>query len=102
MYQYNNFPYNGFGMQQQQCIPKVNGIDGAKAYSLGPNSSIALFDGNSDLFFVKVTDSAGFPTIRTFRFEEVSQDQKPIEKDYVSREEMEEYVKQYISKSDSK
>lgn len=50
---------------------KVTGLDGAKAYQVPPNSSVALFDGDSDTFFVKTTDENGFPTLRAFRFEEV-------------------------------
>lgn len=51
----------------------VTGIDGARAYPMPPNSSMALFDAESDLMYVKTTDGAGFPTIRTYRFEEVDQ-----------------------------
>lgn len=44
-------------------------------YQLPPNSSMPLFDGNEDVFYVKTTDGAGFPTIRTFRF--VPVDEQP-------------------------
>ena len=43
---------------------RVTGFDGAKAYQMPPNSSVALFDSNEDIFYVKTTDGAGFPTIR--------------------------------------
>ena len=33
-----------------------------------PNSTAALFDGSSDLMYIKTTDGAGFATIRTFEF----------------------------------
>lgn len=81
---------------QGQTLQRVNGIDGAKAYQLGANSTVALFDSNSDVFYVKSTDMAGFPTIRVFKFEEIKQDLSEIKQDYVSREEMEAYVKQFI------
>lgn len=56
-------PYNG--------LTQVSGIEGAKAYQMPPNSAVALFHNDEDMFFVKTTDGAGFPSIRAFRFEEV-------------------------------
>lgn len=55
-------------------LTRVTGIDGAKAYQMPPNSVVALFDDASDIFYVKSTDGAGFPTIRTFEFYEHKQD----------------------------
>lgn len=89
MYGYNA-PY-----QQYQQLTRVNGLEGAKAYQVMPGCTMALFDANEDLFYVKTADSAGFPSVRTFRFEEI-QPQAPENKDFVSRKEMEEYVKQLI------
>lgn len=48
---------------------RVNGRAGADAYSMGPNETAVLFDENSDVFFLKATDGAGYPTVRPFRFE---------------------------------
>lgn len=66
MYGYQ--PFNQYQMNKQELI-KVNGIDGARAYQMPPNSTTALFDGNNDLMYIKTTDGAGFGTVRTFRFE---------------------------------
>ena len=86
---YDYQPYS-WGRPYQQPINaliSVTGIEGAKAYVLPPNSSVPLFDANSDTLFVKTTDGAGFPTIRTFRFEEVKPE--PVASpDYVTRDEM--------------
>ena len=42
----------------------VNGIEGAKAYQMPPNSEMPLFDSTSDgVMFIKQTDGAGYPTI---------------------------------------
>ena len=100
MYQpyYNSFqPYN-------QSLTRVTGIDGAKAYQMAPNSTAALFDANDDYLYIKSTDGAGFPTIRTFKFEEVLPTQMPAANDYISRKEFEQfrtevlnYGKQFIS-----
>lgn len=88
-------------MQQGQQLVRVTGIEGAKAYQMQANSTVALFDNTTDVFYVKSTDGAGFPTIRTFRFEEVLPTEMPetSNKNYVSREEMEEYVKQFIQQT---
>lgn len=80
--------------QQQQGLIRVNGIDGARAYQMAPNSMAALFDNNDDILYIKTTDGAGFPTVRRFRFTEIID--APATGNFVSREEMEQYVKQLI------
>lgn len=90
-------PYmQAMNYNQNQSLQRVNGIEGAKSYQLGANSTVALFDSNSDIFYVKSTDSSGFPNIRIFKFEEVSQNTNSINENYITRQEMEEYVKQFI------
>ena len=74
-------------------LVSVTGIDGAKAYQLPPNSSMPLFDNGSDVLYVKTTDGAGFPTIRTYRFEPMGQEQL-ASVDYVPRSEFEALVEQ--------
>ena len=59
-----------------------------------PNSTAALFDSNDDILYIKSTDGAGFPTIRTFRFSEVTMDAKP--EAYVTRKEFDE-LKEMLS-----
>ena len=109
---YPQMAYQPYQQQQptqsnfQQLI-KVNGVEGARAYQMTPNSSVALFDTNEDLIYIKSTDGAGFPTIDTYRFNRV--EEKPVpEVEYVSKEEMMEEIeklrkeikngKQYTSK----
>lgn len=74
---------------------RVNGIEGAKAYQTYPGSTIALFDNSEDIMYIKSVDQCGFPTIRTFRFEEIKEAPVP-NNDYVSRGELEDYVKHLI------
>lgn len=81
----------------QNSLVRVTGIEGAKAYQMSPNSTVALFDNNEDYFYVKTTDGAGFPTIRTFEFKEVSQDRMPGSTDYVKRSEFEELKEAIIN-----
>lgn len=49
--------------EQPQNLIRVNGLEGAKAYQMSANSTVALFDANNDLMYVKSTDGAGFPSI---------------------------------------
>lgn len=80
-------------MQQMQAprdgLIRVTGMDGAKAYQMPPNSSVALFDGGQDVFYVKTTDGAGFPTIKAFSFAPL-QEQLAQSPDYVTRAEFNE------------
>jgi hypothetical protein len=88
-----------------QTLTRVNGIEGARAYQMAANSTVALFDSNDDVMYIKATDGAGFPTIRVFEFKEkVSESKEKIsEGEYVSKAEFEDfkkevsgYVEQYI------
>lgn len=59
----NNFYPNQFSTLTQpqmttQNLIRVNGIDGAKAYQMSANSTVALFDTNEDIMYVKSTDGA--------------------------------------------
>ena len=76
----------GYSVPGDQIL-KVNGLDGAKAFQTKPNSSVALFDANEDIFYVKSTDAANFPTIRAFRFTEVRDVQNTSEERYVTYDE---------------
>ena len=58
---------------QSRQLEKVNGIESVKQYPMSPNSMVALFDMNDDIFYVKTTDASNYPTIRIFRFYEESQ-----------------------------
>lgn len=84
--------------EQPQNLIRVNGLEGAKAYQMSANSTVALFDANNDLMYVKSTDGAGFPSIRTFTFSELQEEQKAEQNvDYISREEFEEFKKELMN-----
>lgn len=97
-------------MQQQAPIPSnqnnqgllwVQGESGAKAYLMAPNSTVMLMDSEDSVFYLKSTDTAGMPTLRTFDYKERSQvqpqnnvggsqtEQKPLNEQFVTREEYE-------------
>lgn len=87
-----------YSQEQIQNLIRVNGIDGAKTYQMPANSTVALFDCNEDIMYIKTTDGAGFPSIRTFSFTEVKEQNKPIPQvDYISREEFEEFKKELMN-----
>ena len=98
---YNPQMMNTAPVQQQeqaQNLIRVNGIDGAKAYQMLANSTVALFDSNEDIMYVKSTDGAGFPSIRTFEFtEKVNVEGKSPDVEYISREEFEEFKKELMN-----
>ena len=91
-------PTPGQPQEQTQSLIRVNGIDGAKAYQMPANSTVALFDSNEDIMYIKNTDGAGFPSIRMFKFEEVNEIINNEEKqDYISRKEFEEFKKELMN-----
>ena len=92
--------YNQQNYQQEQAqnLIRVNGIDGAKTYQMPANSTVALFDSNEDIMYIKTTDGAGFPSIRTFNFVEIKQNEKSsVSQDYISRQEFEEFKKELMN-----
>lgn len=52
----------------QNNLLRVNGFNGAKAYQMQPNTTVALFDVEEDKFYVKTSDAGGFATIDTYSF----------------------------------
>lgn len=92
-YNQQNYP-----QEQAQNLIRVNGIDGAKTYQMPANSTVALFDSNEDIMYIKTTDGAGFPSIRTFNFVEIKQNEKSsTSQDYISRKEFEEFKKELMN-----
>ncbi len=127
MYNYQNMPYNGLyggltngqynytpnyqnGLQGQiKSLTRVNGLEGAKAFQIMPRETVALFDGNDDIFYIKSADDGGFPTIKAYRFDEIDLTGAKPTNDYVTKSEFEElrnevkkYAEQSIPKSRAK
>lgn len=48
-----------FPQEQTQNLIRVNGIEGAKTYQMSANSTVALFDSNEDIMYIKTTYTAG-------------------------------------------
>lgn len=52
--------------QPRQEVVKVNGENGARAFSIGPNSSALLLDESGTLVWLVTTDGAGYKTVAPF------------------------------------
>ena len=95
---YNNQSAYQNSYQQSTNLIRVTGYEGVKAYQMPAKSTTALFDSNDDVMYIKSTDGAGFPTIRTFRFEEMrGTAMSSPNDDYISRKEFEDFKKEMLS-----
>lgn len=107
--QYNYMPNSQNGLQGQiKSLTRVNGLEGAKAFQVMPRETVALFDGNDDIFYIKSADDGGFPTIKAYRFSEIDLTGTKPTNEYVTKSEFEElrnevkkYAEQSIPKSKS-
>lgn len=78
---------------QATGIIKVNGRAGAEAFHMNaPNAMAALFDANEDIFYLKTTDGAGYPTVEAYSFTRLA-DAAPTAQteDFICREEFEKF-----------
>ena len=79
---------------QQNGIVWVQGIEGAKAYQLSPNSNAMLMDSESNnRFYIKVSDNVGMCTLRIFEYNEITNNMS-------ANANMEDYVKKSDLKSE--
>lgn len=76
--------------QQQTGLIQVNGMEGAKAYPMGRNDEVALFDAGRDVFYVKRTDAGGYPSIEAYTFAPMQDAPQQPAPEYVTRQEFEE------------
>ena len=89
--------------QVNQGLLWVQGEAGAKSYLVAPNTTVLLMDSEAQRFYLKSTDGAGMPNLRTFEYSEVLQNsvQAPIkdfpdlDNKYVTREEYDALKTQY-------
>ncbi len=81
---------NGFlGYQQKNGINWVQGIEGAKAFQLPPNSNTVLLDSENDgLFYIKICDNIGMCSLRKFRYQEIIDEPQPQPNQYITRNEL--------------
>jgi len=88
----------------------VQGIEGAKAWQLSPNSMIIMLDSETEgKMYIKVSDNIGISTLRTFSYVEdlpPASTNVTINKDldlsqYVTKEEVKNLIKELIDNEQS-
>ena len=82
----------------------VQGEAGAKSYLVAPNTTVLLMDSENQRFYIKSTDGAGMPSMRTFEYSEINTNVHPVpapvenlDNKYVTRDE---YQKQFAEVMD--
>ena len=95
-YQVSNPYLNPQPQQPNNGINWVQGIEGAKAYQLAPNSNTIMLDSENDgTFYIKVSDNVGMCTLRTFKYEEVINN--PTNSEYVTKSELRSEIESVIN-----
>ena len=94
--------YNSYQPPTNNGIIWVQGVEGAKAYQLPPNSNAQLLDSENDgVFYIKVSDNVGMCTLRTFKYEEVtetSNSKVPDMNAYVRKDELKSLLSELFHK----
>lgn len=86
-------PYGGVPTTSSNGINWVQGVEGAKAFGVPRNGVVLLMDSeNEGMFYIKTTDNIGISTMRTFKYEEVTD--KPTAQKYVTMTELEDRMRQ--------
>lgn len=78
---------------QNNNIIWVTGEAGAKSYLVAPNTTVQLWDSESQTIYLKSADASGMPSIKTLEYT-IKNDNPPleaklVEEEYISREEFE-------------
>lgn len=101
-----NFQFSyGSNIGNQQRPPQMNnilqvmGIESAREFKIAPNSQVILVDSSKPVFYIKRSDDSGYSEIKTYKFQEISDENQEINdaSDYVTSQEFEE-LKKTISK----
>lgn len=67
-------------MTNNNRITWVNGIEGAKAFQIEPNSNILLLDSDTQgRMYIKTCDNIGMCNLRIFTYEEVTENSQPAQ-----------------------
>jgi hypothetical protein len=79
-------PQNAQPQPQQQVmmqsnIEYVNGIEGAKAFILPPNTQKLLLDSDNPFFYIKTTDLQGKPSVRRFKYIDIDAEKVDTKQD---------------------
>lgn len=94
--------------QQNNSITWVSGEVGAKAYLVGPNQTVQLWDSESQTIYLKSADASGMPTMKILDYTIREQNSQPTSalmqsSDYVTHDELsafEERITKMIKEAD--
>lgn len=103
---FNPIP-NSTSIASTNNIVWVQGIEGAKAWQLNPNSMVILLDSESEgKMYIKVSDNIGMSSLRIFNYVEETvhpaQDKVTINNSldlsqYVTKDELKSLIKEFIT-----
>ena len=99
-----NYQYPNLFPRQQNSITWVQGIEGAKAFSLTAKESVVLMDSETDdTFYIKYCDDIGRCTLRVFKYkEELSTVPTPTDmSEYVKKSELEGLINKMLGGGES-
>lgn len=97
-YPYYQTPVMGQNQSVNQGIIWVSGEAGAKSYLVAPNSTVTLWDSESQTIYVKSADASGMPSMKVFEYKE--RINEPLKGEYATRTEIDsinERIKQLTS-----
>ena len=102
-----NFPVNYYPYQMpmqagtQMSVPQtasgviwVQGEAGAKSYLVAPNSTVYLWDSESQTIYVKSADASGMPSIKVLEYKVRNTTPEPKNLNFATRDELEDIRKQ--------
>ena len=97
-------------MYQQQFRPMsqitwVQGIEGAKAYQIMPNSAALFLDSENDgIMYIKTSDNIGMSSIRRFKYTELLEEPEATKginaSEYVRKDELEALIREVITRNE--
>lgn len=102
---FNPTQLNGYNSWAQSTLQtskngepiKVNGVEGARAFQMMPNSKVVLFDAVEPLFYMRETDANNNPlSFKTFKYDEVIEVEKTDAR-YVTIEEFNELKEELLN-----
>lgn len=90
----SGYNYQPFGNPQpaRTELIQVDGINGAYNYEIPANSSVAMFDQNDSLLYVKATDAGGYARVSSFRLVPEGDSTQQPQVNAVTREEFDALV----------
>ena len=77
----------------QQSLIWVQGEAGAKSYLVAPNSTVTLWDSESQTIYIKSADAAGMPSIRTLDYT-IRGNEKKAAVNYVTKDDFDRIEKE--------